>query len=132
MRATPRKDKSLNDLLDQVEKDRRVLAVLLFGSAARKRMRKDSDVDICLLLAPDRYSPLQLSAVRLEYLRDFDLDIQIFHQLPLYIRKRVLKEGKVLFCRDTDGLYDAALAFIREYADYEPTYRSYVGELTRA
>ena len=43
-----------------------------------------------------------------------------------------MKDGKILFTRDMDQLYDVAFAFIREYADYEHIYREYLGELSRA
>src|SRR2546426_1519947 len=41
---------------------------------------------------------------RLDYLAEADLDLAIFQQIPLYVRSRVLKEGKVLFVRDEDRL----------------------------
>ena len=118
--------------MNQAKNDRRILAVFLFGSVARGEEHEGSDTDICLVLVPGTYTPLQLSKLKLEYLRDFNQDTQIFQQLPLYIRKRVLKDGKILFARDMDQLYDVAFDFIREYADYEHIYREYLGELSRA
>jgi uncharacterized protein len=123
---------SLDCLLNQAKNDQRILAIFLFGSVARGEEHEGSDTDICLVLVPGTYTPLQLSKLKLEYLRDFNQDTQIFQQLPLYIRKRVLKDGKILFTRDMDQLYDVAFAFIREYADYEHIYREYLGELSRA
>jgi uncharacterized protein len=124
--------KGLSGLLNRAKKDQRVLAVLLFGSVARRRARKDSDTDICLVLLPEPYTRLQLSRMKLEYLQDFSQDVQVFQQLPLYIRKRVLEDGEILYSRDMDRLYEVAFAFIREYADYEHVYRDYLGELSRA
>ena len=124
--------KPLRDLLDRAKKDPRVLAVLLFGSMARKQLHDGSDTDVCLVLVKTLYSSLQLSKIKLEYLQDFNLDVQIFQQLPLYIRKRVLRDGEVLYSRDMDSLYEVALSFISEYGDYEHVYRDYVEELSRA
>jgi predicted nucleotidyltransferase len=118
-------------LVSRAEKDHRILAVLLFGSVARNQDRETSDTDICLVLVPGTYTPLQLSRLKLEYVQDFDQDIQVFQQLPLYVRKRVLKDGKILYSRDMDSLYEVAFAFIREYADYEHIYRDYLGDLSR-
>lgn len=68
-----------------------------------------------------------MSRIRLAYLKDFpSLDVQIFQQLPLYIRIRILKEGKILFCSNTGLLYDAAFSTIREFEDYKPIYKSYL------
>jgi uncharacterized protein len=122
----------LSALLNRAKKDQRILAVLLFGSVARKRNLEDSDTDICLVLVPGAYTPLQLSKTKLEYLQDFDQDVQVFQQLPLYVRKRVLKDGKILYSRDMDSLYEVAFTFISEYADYEHIYREYLGDLSRA
>jgi uncharacterized protein len=132
MRHTVIKRKGLRGLVNRARSDQRVLATFLFGSVARGEEMEASDTDICLVLAPGPYSALQLSKIKLEYRRDFDLDIQVFQQLPLYIRKRVLKDGKILFSKDTERLYEVAFSFIREYADYEHIYRDYLGELTRA
>ena len=119
-------------LLQKVEADDRVLALILFGSAARAEETPGSDVDYCLVLLPAKYGPVELSRIKLDYLSQFEADIHVFQQLPMYIRKRVLRDGKVVFCRDTDALYDVAFTFIREHADYEHIYRDYLGELSRA
>lgn len=113
-------------LLERARRDRRVLAVMLFGSRARGESTPGSDIDVCLLLEPGPYEDLFLSRVKLDYLKDFDLDIHVFQQLPLYIRHRVLKEGKALFCRDEDKLYDLAFRTIREFEDFKHIYREYL------
>jgi uncharacterized protein len=125
-------EKGLSGLLNRVKKDQRVLAVILFGSLARRQAHEGSDTDICLVLYPGSRTPLQLSKIKLEYVQDFNQDVQIFQQLPLYIRKRVLEDGKILYSTDMDRLYEVAFDFIREYADYEHVYRDYLGELSRA
>ncbi|MCS6937409.1 MAG: nucleotidyltransferase domain-containing protein [Candidatus Bipolaricaulota bacterium] len=43
---------SLEKLLEQARSDSAVLAVLLFGSAARGEEHSQSDLDICLVLYP--------------------------------------------------------------------------------
>jgi uncharacterized protein len=130
--SAPKKKNNLDGLLDRAKNDERVLAAFLFGSVARGEEHEGSDTDICLVLAPGAYTPLQLSRIKLEYLRDYNQDIQVFQQLPLYVRRRVLKDGEILFTRDMDCLYEVACAFVREYADYEHIYRDYLGELSRA
>jgi len=132
MAATRAIKKGLNGLLNRAKKDQRVLAVILFGSIARGQAQEGSDTDICLVLCPGSYTPLQLSKTKLEYVQDFNQDVQIFQQLPLYIGKRVLEDGKILYSTDMDRLYEVAFDFIREYADYEHVYRDYLGELSRA
>ncbi len=119
-------------LLQQAAHDADVLAVMLYGSAARGEASSDSDVDVCLLLTPGRRTAAQMSAKRLDYLQEVDLDVQVFQQLPVYIRQRVLKEGRVLFARDEDRLYDLAFRTVQAFEDFRPRYQAYLNEVSRA
>ena len=118
-------------LVDATKPDRDVLAVLLFGSHARGEEGATSDLDICLVLQPGRYSDLELSQKRVEYLQSFDLDIQVFQQLPLYIRRRVFKEGVVLFCRDEEALYEMAFQTAQQFEDFRHIYEDYLEAVAR-
>jgi predicted nucleotidyltransferase len=121
----------LQDIGKQADVDSRVLAVILFGSATRGERRDTSDVDVCLVLKPGTYSPETLMDIRLHYLTAFAADIQIFQQLPIYLRQRVLKEGKVLCCKDEDALYDIALRTVQAFAAFKPLYDRYLDEVAR-
>jgi predicted nucleotidyltransferase len=118
-------------LIDEAKADRDVLAVIIFGSHARGEAGPSSDLDVCLVLEPGKYSDLDLSHKKLEYLKLFDLDISVFQQLPLYIRSRVLKEGKVLFCRDEDALYQLAFRTAQQFEDFKHMYHEYLEEVAR-
>ncbi len=52
-------------LLTQAADDADVLAVVMYGSAARDEACDTSDVDICLLLVPERRAAAQMTAKRL-------------------------------------------------------------------
>jgi predicted nucleotidyltransferase len=121
---------SVNKLVAQASQDTDVLAVILFGSVARGEQTAHSDVDICLVLTPERVRDKSvLSRKRLEYLAQFDLDAQIFQALPLYIRHRVLKEGQVLFVRDEDLLYEVAFRTAQAFEDFKPIYYRYLEQV---
>lgn len=115
---------TLKQLLAKAQDDASVLAVLLFGSAARGEGGPASDVDVCLILRPE--ASVEISKKRLEYLAQFDCDIQIFQQLPLYVRRRVLKEGRVLLSKDEDALYELAFRTARAFEDFKHIYRDYL------
>lgn len=119
------------ELINRVRADEDILAVILFGSHARGEGGAASDLDICLVLWPRSHSDLELSRKKLEYLVSFDFDIQIYQQLPLYIRRRVLKEGKVLFCRDEAKLYELAFRTAQEFEDFKRIYYGYLEEVAR-
>ena len=114
--------KILDMLTRKAKKDKDILAVILFGSYARNESFRD--IDACLVLRNDKSDA---GKKKLEYLAEFpDLDIQVFQGLPLYIRTRILKEGKIIFCKDISKLYDIAIMTIKDFTYYEPIYREYL------
>ena len=126
------KEHQLSEVIKTAQEDGQVLALILFGSQARGEPTAASDIDLCLVLSPAPYTSLELSQKKLEYLAKFSTDIHIFQQFPIYMKQRVLRDGKVLFCRDEDSLYELAFAVIREYSDFEHVYRDYLKEVANA
>ena len=111
---------------NEFKKDPAVLAVMLFGSRARGDERKDSDTDLCVVLMPRDYTSKELSDYKMRYRSKIDADIHVYQQMPIYIQQRVLKDGKVLFCRNKDLLYEAAFKTIREFNHFERFYQEYL------
>ena len=126
-------ERQLKKFLLKVQDDPEILAVFLFGSAAHGERGPSSDVDVCLVFVPAVRDRLYMAQKRLEYLGEAPegLDIQVFQLLPLYIRHRILKEGKVVFCRDEDTLYDLAFATVKAFEDFRYMYREYLDEVAR-
>ncbi len=112
----------IDKLLIAAKKDSEVLAVILFGSRARGEVARD--VDVCLVLYPEKAS--RGFEKRIEYSANEKLDIHVFQELPLYIRKRVLADGKILLCKDEDLFYDIASAAVREFEYFRPRYEDYL------
>ena len=124
-------EEKLRKVVEKAKNDPEVLAVIAFGSHVRGEAGPAADLDVCLVLQPRDYDDLFLSQKKLDYLKEFDLDIQIYQQLPLYIRRRVLKEGQVLFCRDEERLYELAFRTIQEFEDFKHIYYGYLEEVAR-
>lgn len=124
----------IDRLVNHARQDQDVLAVILFGSVASDAEGPLSDIDLCVVLDP-RHAGLDAKSMagkRLEYLSDFDLDVQVFQQLPLYVRRRVLKEGQVLFARSEDLLYEVAYRTAQAFEDFKRTYDGYLEHIARA
>jgi predicted nucleotidyltransferase len=116
--------KELRKLLRLVRGDEAVVAVILFGSFARGRGVASSDVDVCLVLRKNVKNALQK---RIDYSTISEkLDVQVFQLLPLYIQRRVLKEGEILDCKDKGLLYDIAIRAVREFESFKKHYDSYL------
>lgn len=116
----------LKDKLNSIKNDRQVIAVLLYGSYLSNKDYA-RDIDICLVL-DKKYTNKEMTKKRLNYLTIFPskFDIQIFQQLPLYIRKRILEKNKIIFCSNEDMLYEIAITTIKEFNLFEKAYNYYL------
>ncbi|MDP3065492.1 MAG: nucleotidyltransferase domain-containing protein [Methanobacteriaceae archaeon] len=109
-------------LQKEMEQDPDILAIILYGSYARGE--EAQDVDLCLVLYPDKAT--NSFDKQIEYSYYDKIDVQIFQDLPLYIRPHVIKEGLVLSVKDENLLYDVAIQNAKEYELYRPKYEMYL------
>ena len=121
--------KAVADLLALVQQDPDVLAVLLYGSQARGDAGPRSDTDVCVVLR-EGFPQDQLPRKVLAYL-GFDLDVRAFQALPLSLRRRVLREGRVLWVRDEDGLYDLAIRTAKAWEGFRHVFQDYLEAVSR-
>jgi len=131
LQAARRGEADLKRLLEKAAEDPEVLAVIQFGSTVRGEATASSDIDVCLVLRLEEADRLALSRKLLDY-ADLNLDLHVFGLVALYIRRRSLREGRVLFCRDEDELYELAFRTAQPFEDYRLIYREYLEEVARA
>ena len=114
--------------LTEVKKDKEVVALLVFGSYARGEQYRD--IDVCLVL-DKRYDNLAMSKKRLYYLSELSdkIDLHIFQQLPIYIRTRIIKEGKIFLLKEEDRLYEIAIETMKEFDSFEKLYNMYLDKV---
>lgn len=127
-----RKMAHLEDLLETAKNDDRILAVMIYGSRARGEARPESDTDVCLVLSPRIDSRQAGPQTALDYIGFSTLDVHIFQRLPLYVRQRVLKDGKVVLVKNEDDLYEVAFRTVRSWEDFRPFYLAYLQETADA
>lgn len=106
----------------------RVQFIILYGSAAEKRMTANSDIDLCMYYDGDREEAGRFRHKILSLLSGTLFDIQIFQQLPLYVRVEALK-GIPVYTRDTRFLYDKATETIRDFDDFKHRLYDYTGQV---
>jgi predicted nucleotidyltransferase len=126
---------SIGAVVTKAQGDPLVLAVILYGSVARGEAGPRSDVDLCLVLDPSVTRETDGPDIRLAYLdasQSDRVEVRLFQQLPIYVRQRVLQDGKVLFCRDEPRLYDLAYRTVQAYEDFRPRYHRYLDEIAHA
>ncbi|MEK6843873.1 MAG: nucleotidyltransferase domain-containing protein [Nanoarchaeota archaeon] len=107
-------DNITKDIINKIKKLKYVSCIFLFGSQINGKARKDSDIDIAILIK-DASEKQILDVIGYSSPK---IDISIFSKLPLIIQFRILKEGKIMFCRDERYLYDIKVDVFRKYLDY--------------
>ncbi len=100
--------------------------IIFHGSAAEGRAISDSDIDLCVYY---KGTPEEQTDYRMRLLKKLPdkYDVQIFQQLPLYIRKEVLR-GKPVYVKDKEFLHKIACDTLNEYADFQPSLMRYLRE----
>lgn len=106
--------------------DLRVGAAVVFGSRATGRHRPDSDLDIAVLPSPavsssDRWRLQGELSTRLGALIPSGrVDVVLLDEAPSLLRHHVLRDGRLLLCRDDRRWRDLRVATMREHGDREP------------
>ena len=100
----------------------KVKFVILFGSYAYGTPNKMSDIDICIYYDGDAKERFELRK-SLSYSNN--VDIQMFQDLPLYVRKEVLR-GKLIYYQDLNFVYDNASETAKAFEDFKRYYYDYI------
>lgn len=115
-------------LMQKCPEFRHVQFIILYGSAAEERMTSSSDIDLCMYYDGSRDDAARFRHKVLSLLPGTLFDIQIFQQLPLYVRVEALK-GIPVYTRDTRFLYDKATETIIEFDDFKHRLYDYTGQV---
>lgn len=117
-----------------LERQPEVLVAYLFGSAARGRPGPLSDVDVAVLLAEDS----DRTGRRLDLIGDLaaaagtdEIDLVVLNDAPNELAFRVIRDGRVLLCRDERTRVWHRARTILEYLDLEPLRRALAEGLRR-
>ncbi len=106
----------INRVVNELKSYPKVIAIVLFGSYARKKIKPLSDIDIAVILS-DKSLEAEISSFSSNI-----LDIVVFFRLPLYIQFEVLKYGKTLFVRDEKYFFEIKRKILRDYLEMSYLY----------
>lgn len=115
----------LSNIIETIKAHPDVVADYLFGSHARGEETPMSDVDIAVILE----NPTPECEAEIGSLASSQIDVVLFHRLPLHIKFEVFKHGRELFIRDEEKLAEIKLEVMREYLDTSPMYRRISSEV---
>lgn len=100
----------LSSYLDYLKEQECVIAVILFGSYAKKTQKETSDIDICIMTTKNTLLH------ELEILgRDEGYDIHLFNNLCDVLKFKIFKEGKILFIKNPKEYSNIRRIFLHNY-----------------
>lgn len=120
-------EEDIKKVLDDHEE---VLVAYLYGSLAKGTARKESDIDIGLLLEED-YEPDGLYSSRVsgevegELESGRDVDVRVLNERPITFQHQVLKNGDKIFTRDEKARIDFETKVYDRFLDYKPFFDRY-------
>ena len=123
-------DRSIEQrIVDHFSSRTDVAAVYLFGSAARRTARADSDVDVAVLFhtSPPRtlHGPRLAIEGELERALGAPVDLVVLNDAPVDLRTRVLREGRLLLEADPAARIAFEVRTRNEAFDLEPVLTRY-------
>lgn len=107
---------------------RKVRFIALYGSTAVGRNTNLSDIDLSVYYDDNKNERFRFRLKVLGRVKD-DFDIQIFQELPIYIRKEIISYGKVIYYREHNSVFDVFMRTIREFEDFKPRLEIYYSNL---
>lgn len=118
-------DKEL-EIIKKIEGFQNVRFIFLYGSTATGNTKNDSDIDLCIYYEGPENKASRFRLKVLSELESDKYDVKIFQQLPLYIRKEVLK-GILVYTNNFSFVHEIAINTIKEFDDFKRYYYDYIG-----
>lgn len=125
--ANPAEDALAAALVDALDREEDVLVAYLFGSRARGGGRPGSDVDVAVLLAEgadlDRRH-LDLIGRVASVAGSERADVVVLNRAPVALAYRVIRDGRLLACRDERARVRHWASVVDRYLDTAPMRRT--------
>lgn len=101
-----------------------IVALLVFGSHARREARAGSDLDIAVLLTHEQAREgVNRSVLVTDLMNVFkraDVDVVILNNAPPLLMHRVVRDGHLLYTTDHGAVGEFTIYAIQQYADTKP------------
>lgn len=113
---------NLKDLLESYN----LKLIYIFGSYAKGKNHKNSDLDIAVLL-DNQYNhldKLSLMGDLIDIFKRNDVDLVILNDANSVLKHQVVKYGKILYMENEDVKVNFEVRVLKEYMDMEPFRRT--------
>jgi len=119
-----KKIKNFLEILEKTPGFDKVEFVFLFGSVSEKKQNNLSDIDFAVFFNGNKKERFKFRLSLLSQLNS-DFDVQIFQDLPFFVRINVLK-GKLIYFKDKNFVYETAYSTIKHFEYFRKHYRDYL------
>ncbi len=118
--------KKINEVVEKIKKlgGDKVKFIILYGSQSTNKQTPMSDIDIAVYHDATKEQRFKFRMKILGRVND-KYDIQIFQDLPLYIRKDVIK-GELLYSSDKQFTHNIARKTYQAFEDFKKRYYDYI------
>lgn len=117
----------IEKIIDRIKEFPEVMAIYLFGSYAKNEVKPISDIDLAVIVD----NPSKKIEADIASLASKNLDIVLFHRLPLHIKYEVLKYGKELYVKDDDYMANIRLKVLKDYLEFFHIYKHIKAEVLK-
>ena len=118
-------------LIKKLDEQKKVKFIALFGSYAKGTATKRSDIDIAIYYDGDEKERFNFRILVSGSLSD-KYDIQIFQDLPLYVKQEIFKFGKFIYGEHSKEMYGANFKVIKEFENFRRFLDMYYAKLGEA
>src|SRR3990167_7541946 len=118
-------DKFIQKVSSLLQSKKRIIGAYLHGSYLLRHNSEHNDIDIGIVL--DKKTPfitmeeeIELSSFLEERLGISPIDVKVLNSAPKFFQYKVVKDGKVIFCRDELKRIKYEVNLTNEYFDIKP------------
>ena len=113
-------------VVDDIKKlgGKKIKLIILYGSFAEGKQTSLSDIDLAVYYDGTKEERFKFRMKILGNVND-KFDIQTFQDLPLYVKKEVLK-GKVMYCKESRFIYELERSTSKEFDDFKHRFYDYI------
>ena len=94
-----------------------IIGVILYGSYSKDEETSRSDIDICIITKSKPSLAIWNKIMEKQPAPNERYSIFFFHELPLYIKKDIFTEGKVICTRDEPALFEFFFPYRKIWTD---------------
>ncbi len=120
-------EKAVNEI-KKIDTEDRVEFIVLYGSSVKEKYGELSDIDLAIYYRGNEEERFRFRIKVLGRVSN-RFDIQMFQDLPLYIKKDIVSNGKPLYYKDYETIFDEYLRTIKRYEDFERHLNYYYSSL---